>query len=286
MHTLVWGNQQPGWIEALPPAEQLTEIEEWFAAVAARYPDIDFIDVVNEPLHDPPDGEGDGTTSRRSAAPASRDGTGSCGRSAWRAGISRTPVSASTSSASPTTRRTHSAISASSRCCGGRADRLDRRAGARVLHARAHSVPPPTWISWRQPDCPSTSRSWTSTARPTRSSCGLSADLPGVLGAPGVRGITLWGFRPGPGAPRRGLHRPRQRSRAAGNGLAAGYVASTTLRPWTTTHGSSRTVTVGDSVSFVVDAAAPRRWRSSGGGTASRSRETRPPRPRPWCSPA
>jgi endo-1,4-beta-xylanase len=50
-HTLVWGNQAPGWIAALPAAEQLAEIEEWFAAVAARYPGIDQIDVVNEPLH-------------------------------------------------------------------------------------------------------------------------------------------------------------------------------------------------------------------------------------------
>lgn len=54
MHTLVWGNQQPTWIAELPPEEQLAEVEEWFAAVAARYPDIDLIDVVNEPLHDPP----------------------------------------------------------------------------------------------------------------------------------------------------------------------------------------------------------------------------------------
>jgi endo-1,4-beta-xylanase len=50
-HTLVWANQQPGWIAALPPAEQLEEIREWYAAIAARYPDIDQIDVVNEPLH-------------------------------------------------------------------------------------------------------------------------------------------------------------------------------------------------------------------------------------------
>jgi endo-1,4-beta-xylanase len=54
MHVMVWGNQQPEWIEKLPPAEQREEIEEWFAAVAARYPDADFVEVVNEPLHDPP----------------------------------------------------------------------------------------------------------------------------------------------------------------------------------------------------------------------------------------
>jgi GH35 family endo-1,4-beta-xylanase len=56
MHTLVWGAQQPSWITALPPADQLREIEQWFAAVAARYPDLDAIDVVNEPIHQAPDG--------------------------------------------------------------------------------------------------------------------------------------------------------------------------------------------------------------------------------------
>ncbi|MBC6608623.1 endo-1,4-beta-xylanase [Hymenobacter sp. BT188] len=54
MHVLVWGNQQPAWIENLPPAEQLEEIKEWFAAVAQRYPDIAFLEVVNEPTNDPP----------------------------------------------------------------------------------------------------------------------------------------------------------------------------------------------------------------------------------------
>lgn len=56
LHTLIWGNQQPAWIESLPADQQLEEIREWFAALAGRYPDIDFIDVVNEPLHDPPAG--------------------------------------------------------------------------------------------------------------------------------------------------------------------------------------------------------------------------------------
>ncbi len=53
-HTLVWGQQQPGWIAALPPAEQLEEIEEWMAAVAERYPKLKYVDVVNEPLNAPP----------------------------------------------------------------------------------------------------------------------------------------------------------------------------------------------------------------------------------------
>jgi len=54
MHVMVWGNQQPEWIEKLPVAEQREEIEEWFAAVAERYPDLDYVEVVNEPLNDPP----------------------------------------------------------------------------------------------------------------------------------------------------------------------------------------------------------------------------------------
>ncbi|WP_369977823.1 endo-1,4-beta-xylanase [Xanthomonas bundabergensis] len=54
MHVLIWGNQQPEWIKTLPPAAQRAEIEQWFAAVAQRYPDIDLLEVVNEPLNDPP----------------------------------------------------------------------------------------------------------------------------------------------------------------------------------------------------------------------------------------
>jgi len=59
-HVLVWGNQQPGWIENLSTAEQLEEIEEWFKAVANRYPKMEFLEVVNEALHDPPNQKGDG----------------------------------------------------------------------------------------------------------------------------------------------------------------------------------------------------------------------------------
>jgi endo-1,4-beta-xylanase len=57
-HVLIWGAQQPGWINNLSSEEQLEEITEWFEAVAERYPDIDFLEVVNEPLdnHNPPDG--------------------------------------------------------------------------------------------------------------------------------------------------------------------------------------------------------------------------------------
>lgn len=54
MHVLVWGSQQPTWISSLSEAEQLAEIREWFEAVAERYPDIDYLQVVNEPIHAKP----------------------------------------------------------------------------------------------------------------------------------------------------------------------------------------------------------------------------------------
>jgi len=57
MHVLVWGQQQPAWLRSLPVAEQRRAIEAWFDAVAARYPDADFIEVVNEALHHPPTGK-------------------------------------------------------------------------------------------------------------------------------------------------------------------------------------------------------------------------------------
>lgn len=55
-HVLIWGNQQPSWMNTLSSSEQRNEIEEWFSAVATRYPDIDYLEVVNEPLNAPPDG--------------------------------------------------------------------------------------------------------------------------------------------------------------------------------------------------------------------------------------
>ncbi|MBN1481224.1 T9SS C-terminal target domain-containing protein [candidate division KSB1 bacterium] len=57
-HTLIWGNQQPSWISSLDSARQYKYIETWIRMVGKRYPDMDMIDVVNEPLagHNPPDG--------------------------------------------------------------------------------------------------------------------------------------------------------------------------------------------------------------------------------------
>lgn len=48
-HTLVWGNQQPGWLSGLSQDEQRAEVEEWIRLYCERYPDTPIIDVVNEP---------------------------------------------------------------------------------------------------------------------------------------------------------------------------------------------------------------------------------------------
>ena len=52
-HTFVWGNQEPSWISSVSPTEQKAAMENLMKKVAERYPDIDYIDVVNEPLHAP-----------------------------------------------------------------------------------------------------------------------------------------------------------------------------------------------------------------------------------------
>lgn len=53
-HNLVWGEQQPEWLDSLSSAEQLAEVDNWMRQVAQRYPDLELVEVVNEPLHAPP----------------------------------------------------------------------------------------------------------------------------------------------------------------------------------------------------------------------------------------
>ena len=67
-HTLIWGAQQPSWISSLDSASQAKYIETWFRMVGKRYPKIDLVDVVNEPLygHNPPDG-GNGRANYKNA---------------------------------------------------------------------------------------------------------------------------------------------------------------------------------------------------------------------------
>ena len=59
MHNLIWGAQQPTWLKGLSAADQLSEINIWYKAVADHFAGkkIDFIDVVNEPIHTPPTGK-------------------------------------------------------------------------------------------------------------------------------------------------------------------------------------------------------------------------------------
>jgi endo-1,4-beta-xylanase len=52
-HTLVWGSQEPSWIDSLSAADQKAEVTEWIQAAGQRYPNAEFVDVVNEPLHAP-----------------------------------------------------------------------------------------------------------------------------------------------------------------------------------------------------------------------------------------
>ncbi|MBW5446186.1 carbohydrate-binding protein [Cohnella sp. CFH 77786] len=52
-HTLVWGSQEPTWIDSLSAADQKAEVTEWIRAAGQRYPNAEFVDVVNEPLHAP-----------------------------------------------------------------------------------------------------------------------------------------------------------------------------------------------------------------------------------------
>lgn len=53
-HTLIWGSQEPSWIDSLTAADQKEEVLDWMDAAASKYGSADFVDVVNEPLHTKP----------------------------------------------------------------------------------------------------------------------------------------------------------------------------------------------------------------------------------------
>ncbi|MDG5766207.1 endo-1,4-beta-xylanase [Balneolales bacterium ANBcel1] len=57
-HVLTWGGQQPGWINDLSTEEQLEAITQWYDTLAVRYPDMEYVEVVNEGSnnHQLPDG--------------------------------------------------------------------------------------------------------------------------------------------------------------------------------------------------------------------------------------
>jgi GH35 family endo-1,4-beta-xylanase len=49
-HCFVWGNQQPGWVNS---GNARTAVENYIKTFGERYPEAEYIDVVNEPLHAP-----------------------------------------------------------------------------------------------------------------------------------------------------------------------------------------------------------------------------------------
>lgn len=54
-HTFIFGNrEEPSWLASLSPVEQKEEVEEWIRLFGERYPDADYINVVNEPIKNPP----------------------------------------------------------------------------------------------------------------------------------------------------------------------------------------------------------------------------------------
>ena len=49
-HCFVWGSQYPNWITGLSAADQKAAVENWIKTYGERFPETEFIDVVNEPL--------------------------------------------------------------------------------------------------------------------------------------------------------------------------------------------------------------------------------------------
>lgn len=68
-HVLVWGNQQPTWLKPLSDDEKVIRIKRWFQSIASHYDGstnaravLEYIEVVNEILNDPPDNSGANAT--------------------------------------------------------------------------------------------------------------------------------------------------------------------------------------------------------------------------------
>jgi endo-1,4-beta-xylanase len=59
-HNLIWGAQQPNFMMkgVLDSAQQYRAIQAWIDSCGHRYPNSALCDVVNEPIHTPPDGGG------------------------------------------------------------------------------------------------------------------------------------------------------------------------------------------------------------------------------------
>jgi endo-1,4-beta-xylanase len=68
-HVLVWGSQQPTWLKPLSDAQKVQKVKAWFQAVANHYDGssnarakLEYIEVVNEALNDPPNNSGNNTS--------------------------------------------------------------------------------------------------------------------------------------------------------------------------------------------------------------------------------
>ncbi len=210
------GQSAAGLDRALPPQEQLAEIREWFAAVPRAIRSLDFVEVVNEPLHDPPNQ----TRQRRRQLPRGArrrrcDGLG--------LGAQRLPHGArvlSARAAADQRLRHHqrsagnAALQADHRAAAGRAaDRCHRRAGPCVRNARGRPdghARRESRCTRRDRRCRSTSRSSTSTAPPTRCNCRTINGSSRLLAASGSARHHALGFSSAAVAqcPRR-IHRPR-----------------------------------------------------------------------------
>jgi endo-1,4-beta-xylanase len=53
-HSLLWGAQQPQWINSLNAVEQAVEVDDWIREFCGRYPHTHLLTVANEPLNQPP----------------------------------------------------------------------------------------------------------------------------------------------------------------------------------------------------------------------------------------
>ena len=68
-HVLVWGSQQPTWLKPLSDAEKVQKVKAWFQAVANHFDGssdarakLEYIEVANETLNDPPNNVGPNLT--------------------------------------------------------------------------------------------------------------------------------------------------------------------------------------------------------------------------------
>jgi endo-1,4-beta-xylanase len=273
MHTLVWGNQQPGWIESLSTAEQREEIEEWFAAVAARYPGIDHIDVVNEPLHDPPAGPGNGNYIEALGGP------GATGWDwvieAFRLARQHFPNAQLGINEFSVTNNTTDMMRYIQIVNLLKAENLIDTVG---VQGHAFSTRPnipmsthvanlnllaatglPIYVTELDIDGPTDEVQLADYQR----------IFPVFWEHPGVRGITLWGYRPGHWRTAQGAYIVHEQGaeRPAMVWLK-GYVENAVLPPWITAEPESLTATVEDTVSFTVagDGTGPLSyaWRKNG----------------------